>query len=105
MKPSYLIGPRHELSKRIRLTRELIVKIMKGDHYPRLSDGIHFFSFIYSYFRYLWSIPDGPVLMVKIWMLFLDRCCERFFFFNQNPIRRDTNHAPILSKKQNIGWF
>ena len=33
--------------------------------------------FIYFYIRYQWSIPDGPVFMVKLWMWILDHLCGR----------------------------
>ena len=105
MNPSYVNGPRHELAKKSRLAREIIVKLMKGDHYPSLSEGVNFLRYIYCYMRYLWSIPDGPVFIVKLSMLMLDRFFERGYSFNQNPICRRPNNSSVLSKKQNIGWF
>ena len=90
MKPSYVNGPRHELAKQSRLAREIIVKLMKGDHYPSLSEGVNFLRYIYCY---------------MLSMLMLDRFFERGYSFNQNPICRSPNNSSVLSKKQNIGWF
>ena len=109
MNQSYLNGPLHEVVKRFRPTREFINTIKKGEHYPSLSEGINFLRDIYNLCRsisiHLWSIPDGPVFIVKVWMLILDRLFGRLYSFNQNPICRSQNHSSILSKKQNIGWF
>ena len=69
MNPSYLNGPIHQLAKRFRPTIELL----NEDHYPSLPEVIQLLRFIYCYIRYLWSNSDGPVFMVKLWMLIMDR--------------------------------
>ena len=98
MNQSYLNGPLHELAKRFRPKRELLLKFVHRNIYA-----IYMLRYIYCYIRYLWSIPDGPVFMVKLWMLILDRLFVRLYSLNQDPICRSPNHSSVLSKNQNIG--
>ena len=103
MNPSYLNGPLHEVAKRFRPTREIIIKLVQWEHFPSLSEGILILRFVYCYIHYLWSKPDGPRFMVNLWMLILDRLFGRLYSLNQNPICRSPNHSSVLSKNQNIG--
>ena len=105
MNPSYLNGPLHEVAKRFRPTREIIIKLVQWEHFPSLSEGILILRFVYCYIHYLWSKPDGPRFMVNLWMLILDRLFGSLYSFNQNAICRSPTHSSVLSKKQNIGWF
>ena len=99
MNPSYLNGPWNENMKRFRKT-----DFVTGEN--GAPEGIiNGLRFCCSFIRYLWSNPDGPVFMVKLWMLILDGLFGRFYSFNRNPICRSSNHSSLLSKKQNIGWF
>ena len=105
MNPSYLNGPLHELSKRFKPTRELMVKLIRRDHYPSLYEGLQLLGGVYWVIHYCWSTRDGPVFIVKLWMLFSDVVFGKLYSFNQNPIWRNPNHSSVLSKKQNLGWF
>ena len=111
MNQSYLNGPFHEWSKRIHPYKELGKKLFSGDQKPSLLEGIqllggvNWVQIILGGIHHFWSIPDGPVFMVKVSMLMLDRFFERGYSFNQNPICRSPNHSSVLSKKQNLGWF
>ena len=104
MNPAYLNGPYHELAKRFRPAREMIINFLQWERSPSLREGIQFLRAIYCGIRYQWSIPDGPVFMVKVWMVILDIFFGRLYSFNQNPICRSPNRSSVLSKKQNIGW-
>ena len=103
MNPSYLNGPLHESAKQFRM-KELKAKILNGDH-PSLSEGINILRWAYFLIRYQWTNPDGPVFIVKLWMLIMDGVFGRLYSFNQDPICRSSNHSSVLSKKQNIGWL
>ena len=104
MNPSYLNGQLHDMYKPFR-----------PNDFSHLSTGENQFKpwkwidkglrLLYIYIRYLWSNPDGPVFMVKLWMLILDRGFGRMYSFNRNPIRRSPNQSSLLSEKQNIGRF
>ena len=98
MNQSYLNGPLHELAKRLRRT----TKLRDGNSNYWI---IQLLSFTYHYIRYQWSNPDGPVFMLKLWILILDLFFKRLYPLNQNLICRSPNHSSVLSKKQNIGWF
>ena len=100
MNQSYLNGPLHELAKQFRPKKKLLLKFIHRNIYA-----IYMLRYIYCYIRYLWSIPDGPVFVVKLWMLILDRLFGRLYSLNQNPICRSPNHSSVLSKNQNIGQF
>ena len=105
MNQSYLNGPLHEMFKRLKTTKEILTKLLQWDHIPSLRDGILVLRFVYYAIGYHWSTPDGPVSIVKVWMLFMDIFFGRLYPLNQNPICRSANHSSILSKKQYIGWF
>ena len=105
MNPSYLNGPVHELAKRLRPTKEMIIKLVQWDHFPSLREGILILRGVYWAIRYYWSTRGGPVFIVKLWLWILDIFFRRLYSFNQNPIYRSSNHPSALSEKQNIGWF
>ena len=94
----------YEWFKRFRPAK---IKPFNGCHYfARPPVGIiNRLRFIYFYIRYQWSIPDGPVFFVKLWIWILDHLCGRFYSSSQNPICRSPNHSSVLSRKQNIGCF
>ena len=97
MNESYLNGSFHEWVKRLRE-----VRIQKNEgNWHKLCFWI---LAKFGYIRYLWSISDGPVFIVKLLMAVLDDYFDRFYSFNQNPVCR-SYHSSVLSKKQNIGWF
>ena len=93
----------YEWFKRFRPAK---IKPFNGCHYfTRPPVGIiNRLRFIYFHIRYEWSIPDGPVFIVKLWIWILDHLCGRFYSSSQNPICRSPNHSSVLSRKQNIGW-
>ena len=95
MNPSYLNGPLHEYLKRFKTWPE-------EDNDVRFCYGL---LEKFCYIRYLWTNPDGPVFIVKLWFAFMDVIFAKLYSFNQNPIRRNPNHSSVLSKKQNLGWF
>ena len=66
--------------------RNLQIRVNNACHYfARPPVGIiNRLRFIYFYIRYQWSIPDGPVFMVKLWMWILDHLCGRLYSVNQN---------------------
>ena len=102
MNTSYLNGPFHEVFKRFRPDDFSYLVAGWNQRLPGEMNGLRF---LYFYILYLWSNPDGPVFMVKLWVLILDLLFGRLYSFNRNPICRSSNHSSLLSKKQNIGWF
>ena len=111
MNQSYLNGPLHELSKRFHPFKAITNKLFSGDHYLRLGEGVqllgavNWVQFISGAIHHLWSTPNGPVFIVKLWIVFMDILFGKLYSFNQNPICRNPNHSSVLSKKQNLGWF
>ena len=97
MNPSYFNGPFHEWVKRFEKDATEVSGVINWLCYGIL---MHF-----CYICFLWSIPDGPVFIVKLLIAFLDKYLPSFYCLNQNPICRSQNHSTILSKKQNIEWF
>ena len=97
MNQAYFNGPYHEWEKRFKKDAEEIPGVIHWLCYIIL--------FHFCFIRYLWSIPDGPVFIVKLWILIMDVFYAGFYSFNKNPICRSQNHSSVLSKKQNIGWF
>ena len=78
MNPSYLNGPVHELAKRLRPTKEMIIKLVQWDHFPSLREGILILRGVYWAIRYYWSTRGGPVFIVKLWLWILDIFSEDF---------------------------
>merc|ERR1712227_261088 len=101
MNSSYLNGPHHRVFKQFRPNDF----VRNGDQNWPPRESINGLRFGYFFIRYLWSNPDGPVFMVKLWILILDALFGRFYSFNRNPICRSPNHSSLLSKQQNIVLF
>ena len=115
MNPSSWNGPVDEWNKRFRPPKikfnELnywgppVRKFNELNYWGPPVGIINGLRWLYCFIRYQWSNSNGPVFIVKLWMLIADHFFGRIYSFNQNSICRNSNHSSVLSRKQNIGWF